>query len=454
MKRIVSVGLFILAFAAGILAQPLHEQTARQSPDWFRRGLTYQMMPRAMSEAGTLKGAGEQLDRLCEMGVSIVYLLPVNAADTDMDRKNWSPRQIKSGFNDPRNPYRAGDYFHVDPEYGTDQDLKDFVDKAHSLGMKVFLDLVFLHCGPSAQVIRQHPEYFQHDGEGNLKTGPWHFPIFDYGRRDTREYVKSIMCYYIADFNVDGFRLDVADSIPLDFWDEARTALDALRPGTVLCAEGQKPANTIHAFDANYSWPVCGPLISGMDKFFGKGEEFDASAIRTSYEKYMSGAPRGTILWNYMENHDTATDAFEARREKVWGYDASTLGLAFIFAMEGVPLIFTGQEACYDKRVSLFGHKDCWIDWEEALSSANAGERVANIKHWSELRNRYSSLTDGETVWLDNDQPKAVSSFVRRDGVSRDVIFVGNFSDKKIKVKLGDGSKYRLAPWEYVFEPR
>ena len=454
MKKLFLVGLPFLFLAAGALAQPLNEQRARKSPDWFRKSLTYQMMPRAMSGTGTLKGAGEQLGRLSEMGVSLVYLLPINAADTDMDRKNWSPRQIKSGFNDPRNPYRAGDYFHLDPEYGTDQDLKDFVDKAHSLGMKVFLDLVFYHCGPSAQVIRQHPEYFQHDEEGNLKTGRWHFPIFDYSRRDTREYIKSIMCYYVADFNVDGFRLDVADAIPLDFWNEARASVDALRPGTVLCAEGQKPENTLNAFDANYSWPVCGPLTAGLDKFFKNGEEFDASTIRKSYEQYMSGAPRGTILWNYMENHDTATDAFDARREKIWGYEASTLGLAIIFALDGVPLIFTGQEACYDKRVSLFGHKDCWIDWEEALSSDNARERVANIKHWADLRKNYSALTDGEMVWLDNDQPKAVCSFVRRDGVSQDVVFIGNFSDKKVKVKLQDGSKYKLDPWGYVFEPR
>ena len=123
-------------------SQSLHDRQARQSPDWFRRGLTYQVMPRSMSEAGTLKGAEAHLERLRDLGVTTLYLMPVNVADTDMDQAHWSPRQIRSGYNDPRNPYRAADYFHVDPEYGTDQDLKDYIDHAHELGMKVLLDLV------------------------------------------------------------------------------------------------------------------------------------------------------------------------------------------------------------------------------------------------------------------------------------------------------------------------
>ena len=70
------------------------------------------------------------------------------------------------------------------------------------------------------------------------------------------------------------------------------------------------------------------------------------------------------------------------------------------------------------------------------------------------MRKEYSALTDGETIWIDNDQPKAVVSFLRHDGASEDIIFVGNFSDKKVKVKLSDGTKYKLEPWCFVFEPK
>lgn len=444
-----------LFVATGLPAQSLHDQQARETPDWFKKGVTYQIAPRAMSEEGTLKGAEAHLERLKDLGVTTAYLLPVNVADTDMDRKFWSPRQIKSGFEDPRNPYRAADYFHVDPEYGTDQDLKDFVDHAHALGMKVMLDLVFFHCGPGAQVLKQHPEYFQREANGELLLGKWRFPVFDYTRRDVREYIKTVMRYYIADFNVDGFRLDVADRIELDFWEEARKELDEFRPGFVMVAEGQKPANTRYAFDANYGWPVCSNVVNPLlRKSVTDMSECDASTIRKAHEEYFAKCPKGTLLWYFTDNHDQSNECYDNRFESSLGYERCTLAIAFDFAMDGVPFLFNGEEVCHDKRVSIFGHKDCWINWKEYLETPHAIERAANIKAWSAMRQQYSSLTEGETIWIDNDQPKAVCSFLRHDGVSEDILFVGNFSDKKVKVKLAGGSKYTLAPWGFVFGPR
>ena len=123
MKKLLTLASLLMLSVSLYAQQSYNHFNARQTPDWFRNGVTYQLMPRCFSEEGTLKGAEKHLERLADMGVTVVYLIPVNVADTDMDQTKWSPRQHKSGFNDPRNPYRAGDYFHVDPEYGTDQDL-------------------------------------------------------------------------------------------------------------------------------------------------------------------------------------------------------------------------------------------------------------------------------------------------------------------------------------------
>lgn len=381
------------------------------------------------------------------------YKTSVNVADTDPNPNFWSKRQHKSGFGDPRNPYRAGDYFHVDPEYGTDADLRDFVDRTHVLGMKVLLDLVFFHCGPSAGVLLRHPEYFRHNPDGFLMLGEWHFPTFDYDNPATRAYLKSIMAYYVADFDVDGFRLDVADQVPLDFWEEAREMLDALRPGLVLAAEGDRPENTLKAMDINYNFPVCRKLRKMVSDHFKRGGVMDISQIRRAHEEYMSQCPRGTLVWNYSENHDTATDSYDNRMEKCYGYQFNTLYLAFCFALDGVPFIVNGQEACYDRRISLFGHKDCWIDWETALATPQAQERQANIRSWAQMRRDYSSLTSGKTVWLDNNCPESVCSFVRRDGVSPDIFFVGNFSDQKRKIRLSDGHRLTLEPFSFFFGP-
>ena len=129
----------------------------RPWPDFAEKGVIYQLFLRAFTLDGTLKAAEKMLPHLAELGIDIVYLCPPVVADDDMNEDHWSERQKKSGIKNPKNPYRLKDYFHVDPEYGTDQDLKDFVRRAHDLGMKTLLDLVYYHCGPTAVFLEEHP---------------------------------------------------------------------------------------------------------------------------------------------------------------------------------------------------------------------------------------------------------------------------------------------------------
>lgn len=138
-----TIGLTVLAAATFALAAdtvPLNQQQARSSPDWITRGVMYQIQPRAFTPEGTLKAAQARLPRLAELSVTILYLCPIFVSDDDMDRAGWSPRQKKSGMNNPRNPYRMKDFYHVDSEYGTDDDLKAFVRRTRSN-----------HCWPRAR---------------------------------------------------------------------------------------------------------------------------------------------------------------------------------------------------------------------------------------------------------------------------------------------------------------
>ena len=428
---------------------------ARHTPAWFREGVSYQIMPRCFSEEGTLKGAEKHLERLADLGISVVYLLPVNVADTDMDKSKWSPRQLASGFNDPRNPYRAGDYFSVDSEYGTDQDLKDFVNKAHSLGMKVFLDLVFAHCGPAADVVKNHPEYFLYKENGEMELTRWNFPKFDMNYIGARRYFKSVMSYYLAHYNVDGFRCDVAHRIPISFWEEARAEVEALKPDLVIVAESSRPYDMRYAFDAEYNWSIG---RYAMRKILDKDPEFadkgGMAYVRSQHGKNAAVRPKGALHWNMTENHDFATDDFENRQEKRWGNACCELQLAFSFAIDGVPFLFNGQEIAHAKRVSLFGHKDCWIDWKADGATEVAKDRTAKIKAWAKMRKEQKALSYGATEWIDNDHPAEVLSFKRTLEGAADVLFVGNVSDKELKVKLANGAKYTLAPWAYVFAPQ
>ena len=133
--------------------------------EMVKNAVIYQINLRVFTPEGTLKAAERKLPYLRDLGVTIAYLVPVMKMDDDGDEGFWSPRQIRSGFGNPKNQYRIADYFHVDEEYGTDADLRDFCAAAHGIGMKVVFDLVYLHCGPTAPVLKEHPELQMEDPE-------------------------------------------------------------------------------------------------------------------------------------------------------------------------------------------------------------------------------------------------------------------------------------------------
>ena len=124
-------------------------------------------MFKTFTREGTIKAATQKLSHVAGLGIDIIYLAPFCEMDTDGDRSAWSERQIKSGMNNPKNPYRIADYFKIDEEYGSESDLKDFMDEAHGLGMKVVFDLVYMHCGPT-KFVKDHPTYVKRNENGSI----------------------------------------------------------------------------------------------------------------------------------------------------------------------------------------------------------------------------------------------------------------------------------------------
>ena len=179
--------------------------------------IIYQIMFKTFTREGTIKEATKKLSHVSALGVDIIYLSPFCEMDTDTDRSAWSERQIKSGMNNPKNPYRIADYFKIDEEYGDDDDLKAFMAEAHGLGMKVVFDLVYMHCGP-AKFVGEHPTYVKRDENGNILCSKYNFPLLDYNNPELCEYMWSNMLYLVEKFDVDGYRCDVGDRVPLFFW--------------------------------------------------------------------------------------------------------------------------------------------------------------------------------------------------------------------------------------------
>jgi len=412
---------------------------ARNAPDWVKSGIMYQINARAFTKEGTLPAATAKLEDLARLGVTIVYLWPVFTADDDMQQEFWSPRQIKSGLNNPKNPYRIKDYYDIDPEYGTKDDLKAFVERAHELQMRVLFDLVYLHCGPKAVFMEDHPDFVKRDAEGEFAVSEeWPFPLLNFDNPQLREYLWNNMEYWVRDFGVDGFRWDVADRIPLDFVSEGRKRLEKIRPDIGMLAEGHRPENQLDAFDMNFGFPIYFRLRDAMDG------TMPASVLVETTRTQETRQPKGGRFVLYIDNHDIANDDYDKRREHRWGSDGVQVALVACFTLHGIPMLYNGQEIADKSRHSIYGNLS--VDWSKA-ETKKGQERWDFCRNLIRIRKAHTAFsTDGAMEFIGNDHPEAILSFVRSDENER-ILVVINFRNEPIAVKV----QTDIASWDELF---
>ena len=407
--------------------KPASECKSRTTPDWLRKGSIYQIQLRSFTKEGTIAAATERLEWIASLGTNIVYLSPVTLADDDMDKAYWSPRQIRSGTAEPRNPYRVKDYFAVDPEYGNDADLHAFIDKAHGLGLKVLFDVVYYHCGPTAVFLKEHPGFIFRTTEDTVPSNIcWHFPPLNFASIELCRYLWSNLEYWVRDFDVDGFRCDVADMVPLGFWETARARLDAIKPDIAMLAEASQPEDHVFAFDVTYCFPFFNRAMSPLAH--GK---INASEFRGIYDEIKSGYPAGSLNLRYFENHDIVTDDGPNRTQLVYGNDACEALLALCYTLDGVPFIFNGQEIADTSVLKMFEKSP--IDWNRS-DSDDAKRRLRLVRALTSLRKRFPSLSDGETSWIESSAPDQVVAFSRTHEGRALCIYV-NFSNEDVSLK-------------------
>lgn len=399
----------------------------------FAHGATmYQIFLRAFTPQGTLKAAEMMIPHLAELGISIAYLCPIFEADDDMDQSCWSPRQIRSGMNNPKNPYRMNDYYKIDPEYGTDDDLKSFVETAHRHGLKIMLDLVYLHCGPKAALTRMEPEMLQRDELGKPIMGDWKFPLLNFKSPKLREYLWSNMIYFVEKFGIDGYRCDVGGSIPLDFWEEGRRRVNAIKKDFIMLNED---FGTIE--QQQYAFELAYGFRAGAIHQMMKGEKTPAEIMAE-----WSALDQNIRIVNHLDNHDIATDEFENRHEKVLSPAVNDMALAFIFGLPGLPLLYNGQEIADSNRHSLWANHDhgnhLGIDWSKTLT-LRGRERLDFVKKLIALRKKEPVLFNGNNRFLDTTRSDAVFAFQRKDA-SGQITCVFNFSGKTLDVSLKDAA--------------
>lgn len=404
------------------------KNVASNVPEWLAKSSVYQINPRTFSAEGTIKAVTNELKNIADLGFGTVYLCPVFKEDESTDLKNWSIRQKASGTNNPKNPYRMNNYFEIDSEYGTMDDLREFVDTAHSLGQRVLLDLVYLHMGPNADIFKRHPEFMKMDADGNVFLNYWNFPELDYDHEGVREYMWCNMVYYVGEIGVDGFRCDVGDRVPLDFWREGLRRCRTINPETALINEGNNQ-NSLKVFSSMYAFywhTAIHSIITGEEK---------ASHLRNKWQEVNEKNLKGAKLLRDMDNHDTVTD-WDMRVEKRVGHKGMELIQALNFIIDGIPMVYAGNEIADSSYQSMFAnrfHMGKYEPTDRSIAKEDYSIRRQKVmKILNNLKKNEEILDNGATVWLDNTANENVVSFARESEKGK-IIFVGNLSENSVE---------------------
>ena len=435
-------------------------QKALKAPAWLTSGSVYQINPRTFSPEGTIAAITKELPYLASLGIATIYLCPIFEADASENRENWSVRQKKYGTENPKNPYRMNDYFRIDEEYGTMDDLAACIREAHRCGMRLILDLVYLHIGPNASILKSHPEFAKQNADGSFINGYWNFPLLDFNHRGLREYLYSNMIYYIAVLDCDGFRCDVGDGVPLDFWVEGRQRICSVKPDAILINEGGNGASLLAGFHAIYgfAWHEC------IYKIVSEGKTADT--LMACWKQTNDAFPRGGIILRDLENHDTVTD-WPARLEVSAGHACMDLITAMNLTIDGAPMLYCGNELCDTTTVNMFANRfhpgiySATPRSEDMKNTPQAQRRQHIIRTLNALRREDVLLREGKTEWLEHNCPENVIAF-RRVYEDRSILFVGNLRGEACCVTLSDvttadvivsGGAKESAPGTFALEP-
>jgi 1,4-alpha-glucan branching enzyme len=404
---------------AAAIADPYAPRAVVQvaTPDWMKDAVLYQLNTRQFTPEGTFSAARAELPRLAEMGVDVIWLMPIH------------PIGEKNRKGSLGSPYSVRDFYGVNPEFGSKDDLRALIEEAHRLGMKVILDWVANHSAWDNPLVESHPHWYERDPAGNfLPTLWWDWSDiidFNYSSRDLREYMTEALVYWVAEFDIDGYRADVAAYVPIDFWVQARKEMEAIKP-VFLLAEAEMRDLHYQAFDATYAW--------GWNEAMHNiaVNDADVSALFGYYSEQASAWPRGAMRMTYTANHDQ--NSWHGTQFERFG-DALQPAIVLSFVNDGLPLIYNGQEAGNEKRLEFFERDP--IEWRDHPLEGLFARLIA-------LKTQTPALWNGKwgapMVPVVNSAPKEVLSFTRLFDDGSGVLALFNFSAEEMSVTVS-------SPW-------
>ena len=365
----------------------------------------YQVNPRVFAPDKSLNAVAARIDSIHDLGVNVMWVMPIY------------PIGIEKGKN---SPYCIRDYKAIAPEFGTIDDFKHLTQVCHEHGMGMILDWVANHTAWDHPWVKEHPDWYTYDEKADtiICPQPWNWEDvadLNYDNKDMREAMIDAMKFWIVDVGIDGFRCDVADGVPADFWKEA---IDQLRAAAgdrkiVMLAEGKNVDNfTVGGFDMNYGWDYKDVLVK---VFKGASAEDLIKVDKAEYDNL----PAGRVKLRFTTNHDHSTDVtpcveFTNDRGAMAAYVAS------IFPHGGA-LIYGSQEVGYPNPINFFKYVP--VDWTAK------SEIYQEYKELLELYNEHPALRKGKmTSWPDVN----VLLFEKTDAKERFLIVVNVRNENKV----------------------
>ncbi len=398
----------------------------------------YEANPKLFAQSDALNAIEGRLDDILDLGADILWLMPIYE---------------QGSLNAIGSPYCVRDYRAVNPEYGTLEDLKSLVSTAHGKGMKVILDWVANHTSWDNGWITEHKEWYTQDAGGNIISpegmGWSDVADLNFNNRELRQAMIEAMVYWIQEADIDGFRCDYAEGVPLDFWKEAITTLRSEKNDLLMLAEGGESDLYTAGFDLVYGWG----FASDLEQLF-QGKTTAEELYATHLNEY-KGIPDGKWRMRYSTNHDLASTAspITTYGEK----DAALAAFVIASMLPGVPMVYSSQEIAYPNALSFFNYNI--MNWDSEPEYRAAYRKIlAAYKATAQLRGgtlKSYSMTDAMSFCYQgadggillvivslSDEAKSVKTPMERVGDTMTDLIDGS------TVTLG--SVMDLDPYEYL----
>ncbi|MBW2962492.1 alpha-amylase family glycosyl hydrolase [Mesonia aestuariivivens] len=427
----------------------------------------YEANIRQYSPKGSFKAFTKDIPKLKEMGVKILWLMPIYPIS--QVKKKSANGKFAEDIEDPKERekilgsyYAISDYTKVNPEFGSKEDFRELVKTAHENDIYVILDWVPNHTGWDHVWIKENPDYYTKNEKGevidpiNPETGEsWGWDDvadLNYDNQEMRKEMIADMLYWIREENIDGFRCDVANNVPINFWEQAIPQLREEKNIFMLAEAWEPELMNNNLFDMVYGWD----LHHTMNKIAQK--ELTAEAWEEEIEEVQNKYKDHHILMNFTSNHDENSWNGSVKERLEGGVETFA---ALSFLAPGIPLIYSGQEYDMNKRLRFFT-KD--------TIKQKSNKMFSVYKKLGKLKSKNLALSGGKNPanyqLLQNSLPKKAIAFKRvKDDQS--IIYIANVTNQQINVSFDFNGEFRdymnnnknftvkkkekitMQPWEY-----